>query len=95
MEVETPAPLTVAPPTPAVPEETENVETNQQQPVDEQLFATSPLNNSGQMLPPGTPAHISNEQINNENQVIIIKMTILNYCVIQKLKTLFNIKCIN
>lgn len=69
MEVETPAPLSVAPPTPAIPEETENVELNQQQPIEQQLFVTSPLNNDGQMLPPGTPAHISNEQVNTEEQV--------------------------
>lgn len=63
MEPETPAPLSVAPPTPAAPEESENIEMNQQQP-----FMTSPLNNSGQMLPPGTPAHKSNETL-NEDQV--------------------------
>lgn len=71
MEVETPAPLSVAPPTPAIHEETENVEMNQQQPIEQQPFITSPLNNSGQMLPPGTPAPKSNEPITNEDQVII------------------------
>lgn len=70
MEVETPAPLSVAPPTPAIPEENENIEMNQQQPVEQLPFITSPIN-EGQMLPPGTPAHKSNEPISNEEQVII------------------------
>lgn len=70
MEVETSAPLSVAPPTPAIPEEAENVEMNQQQPIEQQPLITSPLNNSGQMLPPGTPVPKSNESI-NEDQVII------------------------
>lgn len=70
MEVETPAPLSVAPPTPAIPEEMENVELNQQQPIEQQPFVTSPLNTDKQMLPPGTPAHISNEQVDTEEQVI-------------------------
>lgn len=74
MEVEIPAPLSVAPPTPAIPEEPENVEMNQQQlPVDEPPpFITSPLNDGGQMLPPGTPAHKSADPVNNEDQVVII-----------------------
>lgn len=79
MEVETPAaPLSVAPPpTPAVPEETEPVEINQEQPVEQQpLIITSPLNNNEQMLPPGTPVHKSNETITNEDQVITIYLTI-------------------
>jgi len=70
MEVETPAPLLEEPPTPAILEETENIEINQEQPAEEQPFVTSPLHNNGQMLPPGTPAHDSNELINNEEQVI-------------------------
>jgi len=70
MEVETPAPLSVAPPTPAIPEETETVEINQEQPIEQQpLTITSPLNNIEQMLPPGTPAHKSNELISNDDQV--------------------------
>lgn len=69
MEVEPPAPLSVAPPTPAIPEESENIEINQQQPVEQQPFITSPLND-GQMLPPGTPIHKSNELISNENEVL-------------------------
>lgn len=78
MEVEIPAPLSVAPPTPAIPEETEPIEINQEQPViEEQQLITSPLNNSGQMLPPGTPLHNSTELINNEDQVIIICVIIL------------------
>jgi len=75
MEVEIPAPLSVAPPTPAIPEETEHIEINQQQPpVDEpqQPFITSPLNDSGQMLPPGTPVHKSVDPVNNEDQVFMI-----------------------
>lgn len=70
MEVEIPAPLSVAPPIPAIPEETENIEMNQLQPVEQQPFITSPLND-GQMLPPGTPVHKSNEPIINEDQVLI------------------------
>lgn len=84
MEVETPAPLSVAPlsvapPTPNIPEETENVELlNQEQPIEQQPFITSPLSNSGQMLPPGTPAHKSNEPIINEDQVILNYLTLKN-----------------
>lgn len=73
MEVEAPAPLSVAPPTPAIPEETEQVEMNQQQLVEQQPFITSPLNNSDQMLPPGTPVHKSNDPITDEEQVVIIQ----------------------
>lgn len=69
MEVETPAPLSVAPPTPAVPDEVENIEINQQLPIEEQQYITSPINNSGQMLPPGTPAINLNDPIVNDNQV--------------------------
>jgi len=71
MEAEIPEPLSVAPPTPAIPEETEHIEMNQQQPpVEEpQPFITSPLKDSGQMLPPGTPAHKSVDPVNNEDQV--------------------------
>lgn len=74
MEVEIPEPLSVALPTPAIPEETEHIEMNQQQPpVEEpQPFITSPLNDRGQMLPPGTPAHKSVDPVNNEDQVVII-----------------------
>lgn len=79
MEIEAPAPLSVAPlsvapPTPAVPDETENIELNQQPPVEEQPFITSPLHNDGLMLPPGTPAHTANEPLpaTNEDPVIII-----------------------
>jgi len=89
MEVEIPAPLSVAPPTPAIPEETENVEINQQQqPVDEPPpFITSPLNESGQMLPPGTPAHKSVDPV-NEDQVVIIQhlFKICYWCVVHFLK---------
>lgn len=67
-----PAPLSEAPPTPAIPEEIEPVELNQQPLVEPQPFITSPLNDSGQMLPPGTPAHKSIEPVNNEDQVAII-----------------------
>lgn len=74
MDVEIPAPLSVAPPpTPAIPEEAEHVEFNQQQPIDEQPFITSPLDNGGQMLPPVTPGFKANEPIINEDQVIIVK----------------------
>ncbi|VVC28790.1 Hypothetical protein CINCED_3A006865 [Cinara cedri] len=70
MEVDTPAPVLVAPPTPAIPEEIEHVENNPQNPVELQPI-TSPLNNSGLMLPPDEiPPIKSNEPINNENQSI-------------------------
>lgn len=75
MEVEIHAPLSVAPPTPAVPEEIENIESNQQQPIEEQ-YITSPLNNSGQMLPPETPVNNLNDPIVNDNQVCINILTI-------------------
>lgn len=67
MEAEA-APLSVAPPTPAIPEELENIEMNQQQ-IQQQPFMTSPLNNSGQILAPETPAHKINEPLINEDQV--------------------------
>lgn len=87
MDVEIPEPLSVAPPTPAIPEEAEHFEINTEQPVvEEQQLITSPLNNSGQMLPPGTPAHNSTEIINNQDQVIIIYVTIDWYNYIQKFK---------
>lgn len=73
MDTEIPAPLSVAPPTPAIPEETEHVEFNQQQLIDEQPFITSPLDNSGQMLPPVTPGLKATEPIVNEDQVITIE----------------------
>lgn len=82
MEVETPAPLSVAPPTPAIPEETENVEMNQQQPIEQQPFITSPLNNSGQMLPPGTPLPKSNEPIVNNEDQVIIKLVLLELIIL-------------
>lgn len=66
MEVETPAPLSVAPA--AIPEETENVENN---PVEQQPI-TSPVFNIGQMLPPDEiPANKSNDPINSENLVCV------------------------
>jgi len=74
MEVETPAPLPIAP-TPAIPEETVPVEINEEQPVEQQPLITSPLNNTEQMLPPGTPAQKLNESVNNEDQVIFIYLT--------------------
>lgn len=77
MEIETPAPLSVAPPTPAIPEEIESVENNLQIQVDQQPIS-SPLNNSGQMLPPDEiPASKSNEPVNNENLVIFNMFNIL------------------
>lgn len=69
MEVESPASLSVAPA--AIPEETENVENNLQNPVEQQPI-TSPANNIGQMLPPDEiPPNKSNESINNENLVSV------------------------